>query len=78
MALEFRIVSRMLDNPDFYEGVRAVVIDKDQSPKWSPATIDESRTERSPAFSTGRHELTEWKARMIEPTRTSTRSLPAG
>ena len=41
MALEFRIVSRMLDNPDFYEGVRAVVIDKDQSPRWNPATLGE-------------------------------------
>jgi enoyl-CoA hydratase len=40
MALEFRIVSRMLDNPDFYEGVRAVVVDKDQAPRWKPATVE--------------------------------------
>ncbi|MFO1148950.1 MAG: enoyl-CoA hydratase/isomerase family protein [Alsobacter sp.] len=40
MTLEFRIVSRMLDNPDFYEGVRAVVVDKDQSPRWQPASVD--------------------------------------
>lgn len=39
MALEFRIVSRMLDTPDFYEGVRAVIIDKDQAPRWSPASV---------------------------------------
>ncbi|MCP8938362.1 enoyl-CoA hydratase/isomerase family protein [Alsobacter sp. SYSU M60028] len=39
MALEFRVVSRMLDNPDFYEGVRAVVVDKDQKPRWSPAAL---------------------------------------
>jgi enoyl-CoA hydratase len=40
MALEFRIVSRMVDNPDFYEGVRAVVVDKDQSPRWQPSSLD--------------------------------------
>ena len=60
MALEFRIVSRMLDNPDFYEGVRAVVIDKDQSPKWSPATIDEVSPERVARFvEPVDHELTD-------------------
>jgi enoyl-CoA hydratase len=40
LALEWRIVWRMIDNPDFFEGVRAVVIDKDQSPKWRPARVD--------------------------------------
>ncbi|PSC03226.1 3-hydroxyisobutyryl-CoA hydrolase [Alsobacter soli] len=39
MRAEFRIVSRMVDTPDFYEGVRAAVIDKDQSPNWSPAAL---------------------------------------
>jgi enoyl-CoA hydratase len=40
MTLEFRIVSRMLDNPDFYEGVRAALVDKDLAPRWDPASID--------------------------------------
>ncbi|MBX3504275.1 MAG: enoyl-CoA hydratase/isomerase family protein [Parvibaculum sp.] len=39
MKLEFRLTNRFAAGHDFYEGVRAVVIDKDQSPKWQPARI---------------------------------------
>ncbi|MCR9282687.1 MAG: enoyl-CoA hydratase/isomerase family protein [Rhodobacteraceae bacterium] len=37
MKLEYRIVSRILQGTEFYEGIRAVLVDKDQAPKWSPA-----------------------------------------
>ena len=41
MRAEFRIVSRIIEGRDFYEGVRAVIVDKDNQPRWSPATLGE-------------------------------------
>ena len=39
MQAEMRIVSRIVYGHDFYEGVRAVIVDKDNAPRWQPATL---------------------------------------
>jgi enoyl-CoA hydratase len=41
MRAEWRIVSRVAYGGDFYEGIRAVIIDKDNRPRWRPATLAE-------------------------------------
>jgi enoyl-CoA hydratase len=49
MQTEFRIVSRIAHGHDFYEGIRAVIVDKDNAPRWRPAdvaAVDEGEVER--------------------------------
>jgi enoyl-CoA hydratase len=41
LAVEYRLAARICSSPDFQEGVRAVIVDKDNAPKWNPARLDE-------------------------------------
>ncbi len=41
LALEYRLTQHMMAAHDFYEGVRAALIDKDQNPRWRPAALSE-------------------------------------
>ncbi|MEV7541115.1 enoyl-CoA hydratase/isomerase family protein [Streptomyces sp. NPDC089915] len=38
---EYRVSCAALSSPDLVEGIRAQVIDKDRTPRWSPATLEE-------------------------------------
>jgi enoyl-CoA hydratase len=39
MAMEYALGGRVVRTHDFQEGVRAVIVDKDNAPKWSPADL---------------------------------------
>ncbi len=41
MRQEWRLASRIADGHDFYEGVRALLVDKDNAPQWQPACLAE-------------------------------------
>ncbi len=43
MRMEYRIASRIFHGHDFFEGIRAVVIEKDLKPRWEPATLADLR-----------------------------------
>ncbi len=60
MKLEFRLTNRFMRGHDFYEGVRAIIIDKDQTPVWKPAALGEVGAEAVDAYfaSLGDDELT--------------------
>jgi enoyl-CoA hydratase len=41
LATEYRFAWRSLESEDFFEGIRAAVIDKDRKPKWQIARIED-------------------------------------
>lgn len=40
MAMEYGLACAIIRRPDFTEGVRAVIIDKDNAPRWNPQTLE--------------------------------------
>lgn len=41
LRYDFRLACRCLDGHDFYEGVRAVLVDRDRAPKWRPERLED-------------------------------------
>jgi enoyl-CoA hydratase len=38
---DYRLACRFLEGHDFYEGVRAALIDRDHAPRWQPGRLPE-------------------------------------
>jgi len=63
MRLEYRLALRLIASPDFQEGVRAVVIDKDNAPRWRPAALaDVTAADVDALFAPFADEADEWTA----------------
>jgi enoyl-CoA hydratase len=41
LALEYRLTQHVMAAHDFYEGIRAALIDRDRKPQWRPAALGE-------------------------------------
>jgi enoyl-CoA hydratase len=63
MAVEYRIASRVCRLPDFHEGVRAVIVDKDNAPRWDPPTLDGVAEHQLDAIFEPLPEAEEWTPR---------------
>jgi enoyl-CoA hydratase/carnithine racemase len=50
LRMELNMVHRCFEENDFKEGIRAVLIDKDNRPQWQPAKLEEVSVERVAAF----------------------------
>lgn len=46
LRMEYRLVTRCCQDKDFYEGVRATLVDRDNKPVWQPATLEGVTQER--------------------------------
>ncbi len=41
LDVELRLCSHLYEHGEFIEGVRALLVDKDKSPKWSPSRLED-------------------------------------
>ena len=60
LRLEYRLTQHVMAGHDFYEGVRAALVDKDQKPHWRPASLADISDRAAEAYFAplGERELT--------------------
>lgn len=57
--MEYKISQGFMNHPDFFEGVRALLVDKDKNPKWVHKSIADVKPE-DVRFFFDRSETTNW------------------
>jgi len=50
LQLDYQLACHILENGDFYEGVRARLIDKDNTPHWQFSSLDDITTDKIAAY----------------------------
>uniref|UniRef100_A0A1I7Z4E1 3-hydroxyisobutyryl-CoA hydrolase, mitochondrial n=1 Tax=Steinernema glaseri TaxID=37863 RepID=A0A1I7Z4E1_9BILA len=45
-TMEYRLTQRFVEDHDFHEGCRAILVDKDRNPKWNPAKVEDVTEEK--------------------------------
>jgi len=68
--MEYKISQGFMNHTEFFEGVRALLVDKDKSPKWKHSSIADVSQEEIEWFFTQPNELNldiaEWKKGSFE------------
>lgn len=60
LQMDYNLVSHFMQGSDFYEGVRALLIDKDKKPLWNPDRLDAVTEQMVEDYFTRRHAALEW------------------
>ncbi|KTC89749.1 enoyl-CoA hydratase/isomerase family protein [Fluoribacter dumoffii] len=60
LQMDYNIVSHFMHGHDFYEGVRALLIDKDKNPQWRPTRLDLVSEEMVDEYFERSHPGLEW------------------
>ena len=55
--MEYKISQGFMEHTEFFEGVRALLVDKDKSPKWRHASIPEVTQDEIDWFFNRPHQL---------------------
>ena len=50
LNVEYRLTTRLFEHGEFIEGVRALLVDKDKSPKWNPPRLEQVSAQMLEAF----------------------------